>query len=759
MSVSNLTVNNNSNRLPIQTLSESQSEWGYGQLFSILLRRKWWVIAVFLGTMALTGVITKRSTPIYQSVTQLLIDSSYTSASKDDILETPEVDVATQVNVLLSSDLIQRAVDKLSVDFPTISTQEIRSTLKVQPVLASNQGNKQNVQTKLLVATFASPDPIKTQKVLDALIGVYRSYNLEQQQKRIQDGLATINRTLPQKRASVIEAEKKLEAFRDKYNVIDPQKESESLAAALNNLLAQRQANQAELQQALANFEVIQGQIDGSPAQAKAAATLSQSEQYQSLLQKLQEKELELAEANERFAPGHPELVELQRTRDELQSLLAVEIQRTTGGVSLDSAPVAVTEAAQSDSTDVLLLKQYQEAQQQIASLQARDRSFAEAEANLTAKLKVYPGLIAQYSRLQPEVEARRAILEKLLNNKEDLSLEISKGGFNWEVVEPPTAGLLISPNVKLNLMLGIVVGLFLGGLTAFIREALDDKVRASKELGNQLSIPLLGTIPQVSALGNRDFSLSLPFRNNGTIAEADTPEIFQWRPLREAMDLTYANIQLLASQNPFHSLMITSAMAGEGKSTLAIGLAISASRMDQRVLLIDADLRRPSLHRLFNLKNEQGLTNLLEGSPSEQEITKLPQWVYMRWDNTPMIDEADGETTVQMPLSDLNIDVLTTGPVTHDPVKLLTVDRMRQIVDLYRDNYDLILVDSAPVLGLVDSLSVGFGCDGVVLIARMDQVKRSEINQTLETLNKLNVIGIIANGVSEQRYQQYARA
>ncbi|NJN23564.1 MAG: CpsD/CapB family tyrosine-protein kinase [Acaryochloridaceae cyanobacterium RL_2_7] len=290
--------------------------------------------------------------------------------------------------------------------------------------------------------------------------------------------------------------------------------------------------------------------------------------------------------------------------------------------------------------------------------------------------------------------------------------------------------------------------------MAAFIREAIDDKVRGMAELNEQLTLPILGSVPQISAIGGREFNLALPFKNPSSTIELEAPDIFQWRPLREAMDLIYTNIQLMNAHQPHGSLMVTSALPGEGKSTLTIGLAISASRIDKRVLLIDADLRNPRLHDIFNLNNEHGLATLLEGGLGEDEMLSIPQWVYMRWDNDAAKDFSNkqpGLRRIRTPLSDLNIDVITAGPTNSDPAKLLTVDKLRQIINIYQDNYDLILIDSPPVLGLVDTISLGYSCDGVVMVARMDQVKRSEINRAIDTLNKLNVIGIIANGVSEQ--------
>jgi polysaccharide biosynthesis transport protein len=750
--VSNLAVSKSP--FPINPGRAEQSEWGYGQLFSILLRRKWWVISIFLGTMATTVILTRRATVIYQSATQILIESSYYAPKgSSSILDpTVTVDTATQLRVLRSSEILQRAVDKLRTDYPTISSGEIRTGLDVQPIYATSEGGKSNVQTKLLAATYKSADAIKTQRVLDAVLAVYQSYNLEQQQKRIQNGLSTINRQLPEVRSSVIEAEKALEAFRKANNVIDPPKESETVTTALNQVLSERQGLQAKIKQDQANLNVVRSQLPASAETAGVTRALSQSDSVNALRKQEQDLKLKISSDSQELSPEHPDLLESKQNLANVQQLLSAEINRVTGGAGSGTGEnISLSEIS---TNELELISKVSQLEQEISSTKARDTALAQNQAQFTEELKKFPVLIAQYTRLEPEVMARRGTLEKLLEEKESLGLEIAKGGFNWEIVEPPQPGIAVSPNVKQNLLIGIVVGLFLGALAAFIREALDDKVRGTSELNEQLAMPILGTVPQIGS-GNRDFSLALPFRGSSSTIDLEAPEIFQWRPLREAMDLIYTNIQLLNSNRPHRSLMVTSALPGEGKSTLTIGLAISASRIDQRVLLIDADMRRPRLHEIFNLNNEHGLSTLLEGGLPENEILTIPQWVYMRWDNSTMQsanEQTPGLQRIRTPLSDLNIDVITSGPVSNDPAKLLTVGKLQEIIEIYKDNYDLILIDSPPVLGLADTISLGYSCDGVVMVARMDKVKRSEINRAIDTLNRLNVIGVIANGVNEQQ-------
>ena len=171
---------------------------------------------------------------------------------------------------------------------------------------------------------------------------------------------------------------------------------------------------------------------------------------------------------------------------------------------------------------------------------------------------------------------------------------------------------------------------------------------------------------------------------------------------------------------------MVTSALADDGKSALALGLAMSAARLHKRVLLIDANLRDPSLHKQLNLPNEQGLSTLLASDESLPEQIKI---------------QSSGSSF---------IDILTAGPLPIDPANLLSSPRMAQLMASFEEDYDLVIVDSSPVLGLVDALLTGSSCRGAVMVTSIGKITRSQLAQATAMLSKLNLIGLVANGVSK---------
>ena len=195
----------------------------------------------------------------------------------------------------------------------------------------------------------------------------------------------------------------------------------------------------------------------------------------------------------------------------------------------------------------------------------------------------------------------------------------------------------------------------------------------------------------------------------------------------RESLDLIYKNIQLsnYSQETTVRSLVVTSALPEEGKSTIALGLATSAARLHKRVLLVDADMRSPTLHKQLNLPNERGLSTLLASNGS--------------------IDSRD---VIQS--SNSTIDILTSGPIPSDSVTLLSSEWMQKLISSFEQDYDLVIIDSPPVLGTVDTIQIASCSGGVVVVARIDRITRGEFSQAITVLQKLNLIGVIANGVKE---------
>nr|WP_290223847.1 polysaccharide biosynthesis tyrosine autokinase [Trichocoleus desertorum] len=722
-------------------IEAAEADPGYGQLFAVLMRRRFWLLGVFSGVVSIAAILTFLAEPVYQSSMQLLVESNYQSkrgengnAEMSFADARVEVDTATQLTLMRSSHLLQRAVKILKPEYPDITVAELQKSLVLTQLV------EDKVKTKVFEVVYTDSDPEKTKKVLQAIQKAYQDYNREQQRQRLAKGLSFITDQVPKVEKQVKQAEDALEKFRDRQNLIDPEAQSKALFDALNSVRQDQRTNQAQLRDTQARYAALQQQVKRSPQEALVASRLSQSSRYQALLNELQKSELALEQQRLRFKDADPHIKSLLEQRQRQLNLLRAEVSRVLGTVpaQLNQSGSDLLRAGQLGATDLTLITQLVEAQVNTRALQARGQTLNQTEQQLTTELKRFPRLLAEYGRLQPNVQVGRETLQQLLTARQELALEIARGGFDWQVVEAAQLGTQIGPSLKQNLLLGAVAGLILGSVAAFVREGIDDAVHSSDELKKQVAVPLLGLIPAVPRSGFSEPMLNLSFRKAPALAPA-TLQVVDWPPFRESLDLIYKNIQLLNSTFPFKSLVVTSALAGEGKSTLALGLAMSAARLHQRVLLIDADLRRPSLHKQLNLPNEEGLSTLLA---SDRPITEEHSYI-------------------QPAIAYSNISILTAGPTPTDPAKLLSSQRMAELISTFEESYDLVLLDAPPVLGIVDAILAASFCNGVLMVGRMGQVTRSELTQATNMLHKLNVIGVIANGaeMSASSYLPYSRS
>jgi polysaccharide biosynthesis transport protein len=721
---------------PKVLMSSPPEDAGYGQLFAVLMRRKYWFLASFLGSIGIALLVTMQMKPTYRSSMQLLVDQNYRGTPKPESTK-PEfadsaiqVDYATQLTLMNSSVLIQQIVKRLRPIYPDLSIEEIKNSLSVSQVTGKNAEKK--VDTKIFEAAYQARDPVKAQKILQMVQQVYQDYNREQQKTRLAKGLVFINDQLPQVQARLKQAESALENFRKTQNFLNPELQSKALVDSLDAILREQRTNLVQIQDSRTRYAALKQKLALSPQGISTATRLSQSVRYQNLLNEIQKTELALGQERLRFTDESSLVKKLTEQLRQQQSQLSIEKQRIlpSSSASASSADVDVMKTGQLGSVDVNLASQFIDAQVNLNIVLDRQKSLTRIEQKYRQEIKQFPALLAEYNRLQPAVQVSQETLQQLLKSRQELGLEIARGGFDWQVVEQPNLGKKTGPNLKQNLLLGSVVGLFLGGVAVFVRDAMDDSIHSLDELKKQTSLPSLGAVPKILLPGSSESGISLPFRYVSTL----TPSSMEvnWSPLRESIDLIYKNIQLLESSKVLKSLVVTSILSGEGKSTVAIGLAMSAARLHKRVLLIDADLRFPSLHDKLDLFNGEGLSTLLSS-----DTTISPK------------------RFIQSLSFNSTLDVLTAGPIHLDPAKLLSSRRMAELTIEFEANYDLVILDTPPLLGIVDTLIVASFCSGVVLVERIGRLNRKDLAQAAAAIDRLNVVGLITNGVdhSTDRY------
>jgi capsular exopolysaccharide synthesis family protein len=301
-----------------------------------------------------------------------------------------------------------------------------------------------------------------------------------------------------------------------------------------------------------------------------------------------------------------------------------------------------------------------------------------------------------------------------------------------------------VYPKPKRTIALGLLAGLGLGVAAAFLAERLDPVFHSLDEIKEKTDLPLLGVIPLQKDLNavEQVIELSLPRLQIGNyqLGSSSSDSLVLDRPssssdrgsyrvsgFLEAFRSLNTNIWLLGSETDLKSFVVSSASPGDGKSTVAVNLAQAAAAMGQRVLIVDADLRRPQVHRRLNIANEQGLSNVLAtGLSLEEAIQPVSQWE--------------------------NLSVLTAGDIPPDPTRLLASRKMQQIMDQLRqqDAFDIVIYDTPPLANFADARILGALTNGIVMVIRMGKTDRSTVKHTLDDLKMANVpmLGLVTNAV-----------
>lgn len=719
--------------------TSSQSVVNIKQLPNMLFRQRYLILGISSVVTLVAALLATINKPMYQSSMQMLVSSNLieggnSSKQKENITSqftdsTPGVaDYTIQMKLMLSSKLIQRAVDLLRAHYPNITLEDINPEKEKSlhiPLTITQQNwgtGGSRVMSQILEISFKAQDPIKAQRVLEALQKVYLDYNQEQQKTRLNQGLAFVNARIPELKQKVIQSQNKLVEFRKKHNFIDPQSQSKILLASLADIQEKLQTTNAQIQNIQAQYTSLKQKMASSSQNALIGSGISQSSRYQNLLNEIQKTELVLAQEQKRYTDASPTIQRLKQQRESQIELLQQETTRFSQ--SKVNNPVnsekSLSATEQILGIDAKLMEDLVQLQTKALGLIANEKSLLNSEQKLRVELSKYPSLIAEYNRLLPEVETYRKTLDQLVQEQQLLGLKISQGGFDWQVLAAPSPATEMSNSRLLLLFGGLITGLILGVMAAIIKEKFHPVIHSTKELQQLTNLKLLGIVPHLRMGGTkkRISRLSLNrYSDPAPLVLSTNAKL----PYHEALEIIYKNLQLLKHPLPIKSLMLTSTLAGEGKTTSVLGLAASAAHMHQRVLVIDANFRHPSLHKILELANDWGLSLLL-------------------------VDETNTHICDYIQPIHPSIDILTAGPLPEDAVKLLSSQRMQELIEFFEQTYDLVLIDTPAILDIVDARIIAPLCNGIVLVSRIGKVGHHELMQAEDILDKLNLIGIIAN-------------
>ncbi len=717
-----------------QPYENDEDEVELGSLFAVARRKALMIAGVTIALMSAALLWAISRPPTYEGRFQLLVEpltpndgqlTGPSSLAKTLLggnldIEEAGLDYETQIAVLRSPKVMSRVVEQMQARYPDLSYNSLIRAEKLKV--------ERFQETKIIEVSYADTDPQKTQYVVDQVARAYIQYSLQERQTNLGQGIKFVDQQLPRVRQQVDQLQGQIQRFRQRHQLIDLDIQSERLSGRTSDLEEQQLAAQSELDEANSLYARLQQQLALQPNQAIASSALAQAPRYQNLLDQLQEVESQIATESARYREANPAIQNLQDQRQNLLPLLDQEAQRVLGKKVLSSTASLGAQIPE-DSIRQELAQQYVDTANQIRVLQVRRQAIAQAKNLLDQQVQQLPVVGRQFTDLERELKVATDTLNQLLVRREALRIDDAQQEVPWELLSAPEiprdrVGQPVpeSRHLLLFLAVGAILGLLSGYGAALITEMLNGVFQTPEEVKTKTGLAALGLIPIDQAV-RQPLSAAKLDEQKLLLEQRHNPS-----PFSEAFDALSTHVRFLHSERLSRSLVVSSAMPRDGKSTVALHLAWAAAEMGQRVLLVDADLRHPQVQTRLNLPNSQGLTTL---AATDVEVRSV----------------------IQRSAHVANLFVLTAGQAASNSTVLLGSKEMQGLMQQLQAEFDLVIYDTPSILGSTDTSLIAPYADGVILVVRMGQTNRSRTMLALDRLKAVHaqVLGFVANGVKQQ--------
>jgi exopolysaccharide transport family protein len=702
-------------------------ESALGEYIRVLLKRKWTVLACLVTILSVVAIASLKMTPIYEASGSIEInkpDSGLVNFSNSPTFNVDYYDpteLETEVMILQSDLLALQVVKELALDRrPEFGgkTPDLPSALDLAPdplqgdpgrtsiLLSSFRGNLKvtlSPNTHIIKVSFRSPDKELTQNVVNTLMTTYTENNFKSRFDSTMQASDWLSKQLVDLQMKVETSQEKLVRYQKEHEILGIDEKQNITTQKLDELNKALTAAESERMEKESVYRLVQsGDADTIASAASvldAAGTGTQS--ASGLLEMLRTKEadvkIQAAELSTQFGPSYPKVAQLNTQIKEIEAQILAETRKIAGKIRGQYMAALQRETMLHDALE----KQKQEAN----------------KLNESA---------IQYSILKRDLESYRTLYEGLMEKMKEAGVSAGLKSNNFRIVDVarvPTSP--IEPNIPRNLAFAFMLGLTSGVGLAFLLEGLDNTVRTTEQAQMISGLPPLGMIPMGSRTTREGAN---PKRLVIATSKEAVELVTQVRPQSQMAESYRALRTSLLLSNlgaPPKVIMITSALPQEGKTTTSINCAVVLAQKGIRVLLIDADLRRPSIHKTLGMGPRSGLSNVLTGSATLQQ------------------------TITQSPILP-NLSVLPAGTPPPNPAELLASPNMRDVLEELRGQYDHIVVDTPPTLSVTDAVVLSPRADAIVLVIRSGHTTKQALRRSRDILMQVNakVSGVLLNAV-----------
>jgi succinoglycan biosynthesis transport protein ExoP len=672
----------------------------------ILRRHLWKMVAFVLGCMLITFIVSARIKPIYESTATIDVDLGAPQTvvgqnSNAPTLQDPEVYLTTQIR-LIQSDAVLRPVAEqfhmigASRDGKSPSTASTQS-LAAAPVSMSGVKITRPVNTYLLLVSYRSIDPQLAADVANAIATSYLAQSYSQRVRSSTNLSQFMGGQLDELKAKMERSSLALAQYEKEMNVINPEEKTNILSSRLLQLNSDYTNAQADRVSKEAAWNSMKsGSIE-------AAEVSAEGQPLQKLEDNLNDAKRRVAAVEATYGPRHPEY---HKAASEL-----AEVQK-----QFDATRSSITQRID------------------IAYKQSLDREqmLQKAVVETKAEWDAINGRSFQYQQLKQEADADKALYNELITKINEAGINASFKNNNIRIADlaRPTR-IPVYPNTQRYVAEALLFSMLLAIGTVLLLDLLDTTLRSPEEATRILGTEVIGTLPMDSVAAQRikppagekgDQGSILEVSNGIPGADEKKGSFGSTFGFDEAIRTIRNTILLSDFDHRITSLMITSATPSEGKTTVAVQLAIANAARGKRTLLVDADLRRPSVHPRFGLQPRVGLSSVLNGEVSWQDAV-------IQIDSIPLLT------------------LLPSGPGSHRAADLIG-HQLSELLDQFEQEFDLVILDSPPCLAFAECLQMATAADGVLLITKAGETRRAAVIRVLTTLKRVhaNIVGLILN-------------
>ncbi|MFH7027659.1 MAG: GumC family protein [Heteroscytonema crispum UTEX LB 1556] len=690
-------------------------EKGISSLLGVLKRRAIPALTAFAAVIG--GAIAYLSvTPrLYETSTRLMLNDKRVSVSElgRDLTQVSSGSpggaspLADQAELVKSQRVLTRAIkifleSNKNSPYSQLTTGDLSQGLKVKIVPATN----------ILELSYQSKDPVLGASLLNAVSLAMEEESAATIRQEAANVRKFLEKEVPTARRRLETAELNENKYRQSSGIVSFEEQTRSLVNSLASLEDQERTLATQLQEVRSRDASLRQITDAKALNnAYAAVRGGQDEQLKQLRTKLTEVENKLIEARIRFTENHPTVQGLINQRDSIRNLYVQQLQRVSPNKNISPDNVAGDDISQ-NLTSQLIANEIEG-----LAVENKLKTVQSDRANLQTRLAQLP---IKQQQLTPRVRNREEAAQslKLLQTKyEEARIAEAQQVGNISIIEKATVPTKpSSPKRSVVLVLAGVFGTILATSVVLILEVLDNTLRDASEAEELLKLPLLGVLPR------------LPSK---TLVLEPADRFLDNVGLVEPYRMLLKNLEFRNTEK-LQLIVISSTISGEGKSVVASHLAAICAMLSWRTLIIDADLRRPIQHTLFNLPPKPGITDVIEGKKTLLQAVQATDIDYL--------------------------EVLTCGELHGRPSQLLESAAMKSLIAEAGEKYDLVIIDTPPVSACADAATLGRQSDGLILVTRPSFTDKEVLQKTVSELthNQIPILGVVVNGMTDQTQKYY---